>query len=236
VADRQATAPPRVTFLLDVDNTLLDNDAAKTDIAAALVSLLGDADADRFWQFYEEVRHDEGMVNVPLTLARFEHATGMESDRARRFALADLLMGVPYGHYLYPGALATIAHLRRLGRVAILSDGDPTFQPSKIWRAGLDAAVEGYVLVFDHKEDHLDEVIAAFPADHYVLVDDKPGILVRVRERITVPLTTVFVRQGKYAVSDPDAASSADLSIPTIADLIAYDPDSLITASQRPAT
>jgi FMN phosphatase YigB (HAD superfamily) len=223
---------PRLTFLLDVDNTLLDNDAAKAQLAVGLVALLGDDGAARFWRLYEDVRRDEGMVNIPLTLARFERAAGLGTDaapaagpdRARRFALADLLMAFPYERYLYPGALEAVAHLRRLGRVAILSDGDPTFQPSKIWRAGLDAAVDGYVLVFDHKEDHLAEVVAAFPADHYVLVDDKPDILARVRERLACPLTTVLVRQGKYAAAGGAAGEAAvHLAIDRIADLRSLD-------------
>ena len=201
------TTPPRLTFLIDVDNTLIDNDAAKEDMAAGLRRLLGDVETARFWALYEAVRHDTGMVNIPLTLARFERREGLDAPAARddaavreqRFALADLLMAFPYDRYLFPGALDTIAHLRRLGRVAILSDGDPAFQPSKIWRAGIDAAVDGYVLVYDHKEQHLDEVVAAFPADHYVLVEDKPGVIARVRERLQLPLTTVLVRQGHYA-------------------------------------
>ncbi len=222
---------PRLTFLLDVDNTLIDNDAAKEQIARELLDLLGEEETARFWRLYEEVRQDEGMVNVPLTLARFErpegragleHATA--AGRARCFAMADLLMAFPYDRYLFPGALDAIAHLRTFGRVAVLSDGDPTFQPSKIWRAGLDAAVDGYVLVFGHKELHLDEVIAAFPADHYVLVEDKPDILTRVRARLAddarVALTTVLVRQGKYAAAVPAGAwPGADLILDAIGDL-----------------
>jgi len=154
-------AAPRLTFLLDVDNTLLDNDAAKTELGARLAALLGEAGAARFWDLYEVVRAEVGMVNVPLTLARFEQDIGLGTDAApeggtdrdRRFALADLVMRFPYDRFLYRGALAAVAHLRAMGRVAILSDGDPTFQTSKIWRAGLDAAVDGAVLVFGHKEE-----------------------------------------------------------------------------------
>jgi FMN phosphatase YigB (HAD superfamily) len=224
-----------LTFLLDVDNTLLDNDAAKTEIATRLRELLGEPAAERFWAHYEAVRQDEGMVNVPLTLARFEAESGMLGapggdpaalgrQAARRFALADLLMGFPYDQYLYPEALAAIAHLRRLGRVAILSDGDPTFQPSKIWRAGLDAAVDGYVLVFGHKQEHLAEVVAAFPADHFVLVDDKPDILVAVRQSLGAVVTTVLVRQGKYAAAAPlGPVPGIDLSLDAIKDLQGLD-------------
>lgn len=225
---------PRLTFLLDVDNTLLDNDRAKEEIAARLRDLVGEAPARRFWELYEAVRHDGGMVNVPLTLARFEQDRGAaptgaaaaagDVGRERRFALADLLMGLPYDGFLFPGALAAIAHLRRLGRVAILSDGDPTFQPSKIWRAGLDAAVDGNVLVFGHKEEHLAEVTAAFPADHFVLVEDKPEVIAKVRARIEAPLTTVLVRQGRYAATVPPGPwPGAHLTLEAIGDLRGLD-------------
>jgi len=218
---------PRLTFLLDVDNTLLDNDRAKADLAASLVDLLGQHAAGRFWELYEVVRTEQGMVNVPLTLARFEAEVGLTADanddavrRGRRFAVADLVMSFPYADYLFPNALAAVAHLRELGRVAILSDGDPTFQPSKIWRAGLDAAVDGAVLVFDHKEAHLDEVVAAFPADHYVLVEDKPDLLTSVRGSLGTRVTTILVRQGRYAATVPFGSwEGADLTLDRIGDL-----------------
>ena len=181
------------------------------------------------------------MVNIPLTLARFERAEGLdapaamddEATRQRRFALADLLMGFPYDRFLFPGALDAVAHLRRLGRVAILSDGDPAFQPSKIWRAGIDAAVDGYVLVYGHKEEHLDEVVAAFPADHYVLVEDKPGVITKVRERLQLPLTTVLVRQGRYAAevgAEGGAWSGAHLTLERIGDLRGVDKATFLAA------
>ncbi len=221
---------PRLTFLLDVDNTLLDNDAAKRELDARIADLLGPERTARFWALYEAVRRDEGMVNIPLTMARLEAdegaaPTGPAADagrlgRERRFALADLLMGFRYDRFLFPGALDAIAHLRRLGRVAILTEGDPTFQPSKIWRAGLDSAVDGYVLVFDQKITHLAEVVAAFPADHYVLVEDKPDVITEVAARLGAPLTTVLVRQGKYAATVPPGPwPGADLTLDSIAAL-----------------
>ncbi|HEU5431857.1 MAG TPA: HAD family hydrolase, partial [Thermomicrobiales bacterium] len=132
-------AEPSVTILLDVDNTLLDNDRAKADLDRELGALLGAEERARFWRMYEAIRDETGRVDIPLTLARFDAANG-ESSLARRAALAGLFMRFPYADYLFPEALATVAHLRRLGQVAIVSDGDPIFQPSKIWRAGLTAA------------------------------------------------------------------------------------------------
>ncbi len=221
---------PRLTFLLDVDNTLLDNDAAKRELDTRIADLLGPDWTVRFWELYEAVRRAEGMVNIPLTMARLEAEQGAEPTgaagdagrlgRERRFALADLLMEFRYDRFLYPGALEAVAHLRRLGRVAILTEGDPTFQPSKIWRAGLDDAVGGYVLVFDHKVTHLAEVVAAFPADHYVLVEDKPDVIAEIAARVSAPLTTVFVRQGKYAAAVPPGPwPGADLTLDQIGDL-----------------
>jgi FMN phosphatase YigB (HAD superfamily) len=218
----------RLTFFLDVDNTLLDNDAAKESMAQLLVHLLGEADAIRFWETYEAVRHENGMVDLPQTLVRFLAA---ETDRTKRFALADLVMGFPYENFLFPGTIETIGYLRRLGRVAILSDGDPAFQPAKIARSGLGHAVDGYVLVYPHKEDHVAEITTAFGADHYILVDDKPGVIERVAARTDVPLTTVFVRQGKYAEAVPHGDwPGADLTIASIADLRAIDADGFVRA------
>lgn len=192
-----------LTFLFDVDNTLLDNDRAKEDLDGALRALLGDAGAGRFWELYELVRAETGKVNIPRTMARYDDELGRGTidpaeRRRQRFAVADLLMGFPYDRYVYAGTPATIARARELGRVAILSEGDATFQPSKIWRAGLIQLVDGNCLVFEQKLEHLDEVVAAFPADHYVLVEDKPAILTTVQERLGDAVTTVLVRQGKY--------------------------------------
>ena len=237
---------PRLTFLLDVDNTLLDNDAAKRELDARIAELLGPAWTSRFWELYEAVRRDEGMVNIPLTMARLEKdagaaPTGAAAEagalgRERRFALADLLMGFRYDRFLFPGALDAIAHLRGLGRVAILTEGDPTFQPSKIWRAGLDSAVDGYVLVFDQKITHLAEVVAAFPADHYVLVEDKPDVITEVAARLGAPLTTVLVRQGKYAATVPPGPwPGAELTLDAIGDLLGLDAGAFVRAAEEHA-
>ena len=220
----------RLTIFLDVDNTLIDNDAAKEEMARRLVALLGEEEAIRFWETYEEVRHDEGMVDLPVTLVRFLDGV---PDRALRFALSDLVMGFPYEGFLFPATLATIAYLKTLGRVAILSDGDPAFQPAKIARSGLAQAVDGYVLVYPHKEEHLAEITTAFPADHYVLVDDKPTVISRVAARLTLPLSTVFVRQGKYAEAVPQGDwPGAGLTVSGIGELRRFDAGALVGAGR----
>lgn len=201
----ELTPPHRVTWLFDVDNTLIDNDRAKDDLSASIGELLGEAGERRFWELYEEVRRDRGLVNIPLLLA--EYGKELDADprhdlgdqRRLRFALAEVVMGFPYRDYLYPGAIEAVRKARALGPVAVLSEGDATFQPHKIWRAGLDPEVDGNILVFDRKLEHLDELLAAFPADHYVLVEDKPEILAKVKQALGPLVTTVLVQQGKYA-------------------------------------
>jgi phosphoglycolate phosphatase-like HAD superfamily hydrolase len=241
------TSPERrVTFLFDVDNTLIDNDRAKKDLSARIAELLGVTGEQRFWELYEEVRRDRGLVNIPLLLARFRDELDADpsldaAERRRlRFALADLVMGFPYGEYLYPGALSAVRKARSLGQVAVLSEGDATFQPHKIWRTGLDPEVDGNVLVFDRKLDHLDEMTAAFPADHYVLVEDKPEILTVVKRILGPRVTTVLVRQGKYGQAPLLEGERSDLVFDSIGALASSDfslldraPD--VAGSRQPA-
>jgi FMN phosphatase YigB (HAD superfamily) len=225
----QETPERRVTFLFDVDNTLIDNDRAKEALSARIAALLGEAGESRFWDRYEEVRRELGLVNIPLILARF--GDELEADpslddgerRRLRFALADIVMGFPYAEYLYPGAMDAVRKARTVGPVAVLSEGDATFQPHKIWRTGLDPEVDGNVLVFDRKLDHLDEMTAAFPADHYVLVEDKPEILTAVKRALGTRVTTVLVRQGKYGRAPLPEVTSPDLVFDSISALAESD-------------
>jgi FMN phosphatase YigB (HAD superfamily) len=240
------TSPKRrVTILFDVDNTLIDNDRAKSDLSARIAELLGVAGERRFWELYEEVRHDLGLVNIPLLLARYSDELDADSSltdaerRRLRFALADLVMGFPYGEYLYPGAMDAVRKARKLGQVAVLSEGDATFQPHKIWRTGLDPEVDGNVLVFDRKLDHLDEMTAAFPADHYVLVEDKPEILTAVKHYLGPRVTTVLVRQGKYGQAPLPVDVPPDFVFDSIealaeSDFSLLDRHSGIVASEQP--
>jgi FMN phosphatase YigB (HAD superfamily) len=239
--DMKRSAPGRrVTVFFDVDNTLIDNDRAKGDLRAAIAALLGSDGERRFWDLYEAVRREQGLVNIPLMLARFAAAaeadSAMSDDerRRQRFALADIVMGFPYKEYLYPGALEAVRKARRLGQAAVLSEGDATFQPHKIWRAGLDSEVDGNVLVFDHKLDHLDEMMAAFPADHYVLVEDKPSILAAVKQQLGPLVTTVLVRQGRYGQEDPIPVDwPPDVTFDSIQDLALSDVAAWLPVSLR---
>jgi FMN phosphatase YigB (HAD superfamily) len=223
------TPPYSVTWLFDVDNTLIDNDRAKENLSSRIGALLGPEGERRFWELYEEVRRDRSLVNIPLILSEYgkELAADPNLDaaerRRQRFALAEIVMGFPYKEYLYPGALEAVRKARALGPVAVLSEGDATFQPHKIWRAGLDPEVDGNILVFDRKLEHLDELLAAFPADHYVLVEDKPEILARVKQTLGPLVTTVLVRQGKYANVPLTEEPAPDVTFESIGALAAAD-------------
>ena len=183
-----------VVFLLDADNTLLDNDAAKDAIEERIRALLPAGEDVRFWELYEAIRAEKDYVDLPATVARF---AGEHPGRAA-LTLLPMLEAFPYADHLYPGALAVLAGLRRLGPVAILSDGDPVFQPSKIERSGLGAAVDE-VFVYAHKDRMLDDVLTRLPAARHVFVDDRAVILARIKERLGAGAVTVQVRQGHFA-------------------------------------
>jgi phosphoglycolate phosphatase-like HAD superfamily hydrolase len=204
-----------LVFLLDVDNTLLDNDRLKADLATRIEDAVGPQMAARFWEIYEQVRADEDYVDFPETIRRFaaEPAGAASSPELDR-----IIHAVPFRTYLYPNVLETIEYLNSLGEAVILSDGDPVFQPLKIRESGLAAAVGGRVLVYVHKEDELPSVFAAYPADHYVVVDDKPRIVSTLERCCPTTFTTVLVLQGKYARPE-DANPKPDLVIEHIADL-----------------
>lgn len=215
-------------FLIDVDNTLLDNDRAKADVARAIRELVGPDRAARFWSLYEEVRDEYGVVDYPETLRRFRRAFPEES---RLTDVDRTVLDVAFERYLYPRALDVIAHLWRLGEPAILSDGDRVYQPMKIERSGVLLAVRGNVLVYEHKEDHLAEVQRRFPAAHYVHIDDKAALLARTKASLGDRVTTVHVRQGHYAT---EGASSAppDVVVERIADVLTV-PKERLSGAER---
>jgi FMN phosphatase YigB (HAD superfamily) len=208
---------PNVAFLFDVDNTLLDNDRVKADMAAGIERIAGKARGDRFWQLYEEVRRERDYVDLPATVARFGEEVGSET----KGAVLDLVLGYPFESALYPGALEALAHVQTLGPAAIVTDGDPIYQPAKIVRAGITEAVAGRVFVYTHKEHHLLEVQAAVPAHRYVLVDDKRSILADV-EDMHGHVVTVHVRQGHYA-DVTDGFPPPDRTLERIGDLANMD-------------
>jgi FMN phosphatase YigB (HAD superfamily) len=210
--------PP--VFLIDVDNTLLDNDAIAGDLREHLRVVFGEVAQQRYWQIFEELRSELGYADYLGALQRFrlEHPIDPQL-----LGMSLFLIDYPFASRLYPGALDVIRELGRFGSPVILSDGDAVFQPRKIDRSGLWRAVEGRVLVYVHKEQMLDDVERRFPADQYVMIDDKLRLLTAIKNVWKARVTTVFVRQGHYAL-DPAAIASnppADLSIERIADAAA---------------
>lgn len=205
-------------FLFDVDNTLLDNDRAKAELAAGIEEAVGKAAAARFWQIYEDVRRMRDYVDYPHTLQRFREAFPVEPAFPE---VAELVLGYPYQSVLYPGALEVLAKVQSVGPAAIVTDGDPVFQAAKIARAGLADAVERRVFLFAHKEAHLAEVKEALPADRYVVFDDKLSVLDAV-ERLDDRVFTVHVRQGHYGAVAGDLPGP-DRFLEGIGDLLGLD-------------
>jgi FMN phosphatase YigB (HAD superfamily) len=220
------TAADGVVFLLDVDNTLLDNDRVQDDLRNHLEREFGAASRDRYWAIFEALRTELGYADYLGALQRYRCAevSGAMND-PRLLLMSSFLVDYPFADRLYPGALDAIAHLRTWGLTVILSDGDVVFQPRKVQRSGLWDAVEGRVLIYIHKEQMLVDLEQRYPARHYVMVDDKLRILAAVKTILKDRLTTVFPRQGHYA-RDPHNLSAyppADLAIERIGDLLNYD-------------
>jgi FMN phosphatase YigB (HAD superfamily) len=227
-----AAAADDTVFLLDVDNTLLDNDRVHDDINDHFERELGTAGKDRYWAIFETLRIELGYADYLGAWQRYrsEEASAAMNDL---LAMSSFLLDYPFADRLYTGALGVIAHLRTRGPAVILSDGDAVFQPRKIQRSGLGEAVEGRVLIYIHKEQMLDDLERRYPA-RYVMVDDKLSILSAMKKVLRDRLTTVFVRQGHYAL-DPRNISAhppADLTIERIGDLLDYDFPALLGSTR----
>jgi FMN phosphatase YigB (HAD superfamily) len=212
-------------FLLDVDNTLLDNDGVQDDLRDHLKREFGQASCDRYWEIFEQLRSELGYADYLGALQRYRaQQEGQGSHDPRLLLMSSFLVDYPFAQRLYPHVLEVIAHLDRFGQTVILSDGDVVFQPRKVQRSGLWQAVEGRVLIYIHKEQVLDDVQRRYPAAHYLMVDDKVRILAAMKQQMSGRLTTVFPRQGHYAL-DPHnltAYPPADLSVERIGDLLQY--------------
>lgn len=225
--------PNPIVFLIDVDNTLLDNDRIQADLKLHLQRMFGAACRDRYWAILEQLFAELGYRDYLGALQRYrvEHPTDIHL-----LTMSSYLVDYPFAQRLYPGALDVIKQLRGWGQAVILSDGDVVFQPRKVERSGIFEAVQGHVLIYIHKERELDDVERRYPAAHYVLIDDKPRILAAVKAVWGEQVTTVLPRQGQYALG-PDATSypPADLTIGSIRDLIGYDLPGVL-AERRSAT
>ncbi|HVB20428.1 MAG TPA: hypothetical protein VNG51_00595 [Ktedonobacteraceae bacterium] len=220
---------PTLVFLLDVDNTLLDNDNVKNDFDAHVQVELGPALTERFWDLYERIRKEEGVVNIPRALKELRGQTSLEEMDEQTFAhVQSIFENYPFFQALYPQTIETLAHLRTLGLTVIVSDGDMFFQAEKIFHSNLADAVEGRVLLYIHKQQHLDEILLRYRADHYVMIDDKPDILHDSKQILGDRLTTVFVLQGKYAAGEKPANFAPDITVQHIGDLRTYSAEQFL--------
>lgn len=211
-----------IVFLLDVDNTLLDNDRFKTDLDARLLRDFGEPAREAYWQLYERERDRLGYADYLAALQLFREVREDDPDLLR---MSGFMLDYHFAERIYPGALEAVEHLHGLGTPVILSDGDVVFQPRKVQRSGLWDALRGRVLIYLHKQHMLDAVQQRYPARHYVMVDDKPRLLAQMKQAMGERLTTVFVPQGHYATAADVAESdpSPDLTIERIGKLATFE-------------
>ena len=212
--------PATLVFMLDVDNTLVDNDRFAADLRARLVADFGDAESARYWALYAQLRDELGYADYLSALQRFR--AGLE-DHPALLGMSAFLLDYPFQTALFPQALQVLAHLQQHATTVILSDGDVVFQPHKIRRSGIEQAVLGRILIYIHKEKMLEAVKRRYPARHYVMVDDKAGILANMKRLLGDQLTTVFVRQGHYAQGPQQVDPLPDRTIDTIAELLHFN-------------
>jgi len=211
-----------VVFLFDVDNTLLDNDRVTADLRRYLEHMFGLDVRDRYFAVFEELRAELGYADYLGTLQRYRLEAACDP---KLLMVSEYLVDYPFANRLYPGSLDALEYTQQWGPAVILSDGDVVFQPRKVRRSSLWDAVEGRVLIYIHKEQMLDDVERRYPARHYVMVDDKLRILAAMKNVWGDRLTTIFPRQGHYAL-DPEtiaAYPAADITIERIGELVNYD-------------
>ncbi|MGA2543331.1 MAG: HAD family hydrolase [Verrucomicrobiota bacterium] len=226
------SAACKAVFLFDVDNTLLSNDQVIADLEKYLEAGVGARGARDYWKFFEELREELGYADYLGALQRYRavHPHGL-----RLLSVSRFLIDYPFADRLFPNSLDVLAHCQQWGPAVLLSDGDVVFQPRKIDRSGLFGAVAGRVMIYVHKEQELADVTRHHPARHYIMVDDKVRILAAMKKIWRARLTTVFVRQGHYAMDARLTASypGADVTIERIGDLLKYDLEALLAATRQ---
>jgi len=221
-----------IVFFFDVDNTLLNNDRVTEDLRQHLAKKVGEASGRRYWEIFEQIRTELGYADYLGALQRYR----IEHPRdPKLLAVSHFMINYPFANRLFPESLDAVAYARGLGRVAILSDGDVVFQPRKIDRAGLYETFEGNVLIYIHKELELDDAEAKYPATHYVMVDDKVRILAAIKKHWGAQVTTVFPRQGHYALDAAQVAQyrKPDITIERIGELQKYSLEQILTAARN---
>lgn len=223
---------PNLVFLFDVDNTLLNNDHVTVDLKRHLEQQVGPERQQRYWDIFEQLRNELGYADYLGALQRYR----IEYPRdPGLLTVSHFFINYPFATRLYPDSLDAIDHVKQWGKAAILSDGDVVFQPLKVERSGIYEAVNGSVLIYIHKEQELEDVERRFPADHYVLIDDKIRILTEVKKIWGSKVTTVFPKQGHYAL-DPKIVGAyppADITINRIGELLNYHVESFMVGQSQ---
>lgn len=217
----------RIVFLFDIDNTLFDNDGLTADLRGYLEKVVGQEGQQAYWVLFEKLRSELGYADY---LGAIQGLRGEFPRDMRVLTVSRYLLTYPFRDHLFPHALEVLAYVKQWGRAAILSDGDAVFQPWKIGQSGLYDAVDGNVLIYVHKEQKLADVAARYPAERYILVEDKLRILTAVKQVWGDRVTTVFARQGHYA-HDPAVLTQnppADVTIDRLADLMKFDLKALL--------
>lgn len=219
---------PRVVFLFDVDNTLLDNDRVTDDLRRFMEREIGKDRQQRYWEIFETLRRELGYADYLGTLQRYR---AEYPHNASILKVSIYLVNYPFANRLFPNSLDVVDHVKQWGSAAILSDGDAVFQPRKIERSGLWDAVDGNVRIYLHKECELADVEKKLPADHYVVIDDKLRLLTLIKEQWKDRVTTIFPKQGHYARDAKNLAAypAADITVERIGDLLDFDLQRLLS-------
>jgi FMN phosphatase YigB (HAD superfamily) len=227
-----AATGSKVVFLFDVDNTLLDNDRVAADLKQHLTNEVGGSSAQRYWQIFEQLRAELGYADYLGALQRYR----IENPRdPKLLEVSHFMINYPFASRLYPESLDAVQYAQSMGRAVILSDGDVVFQPLKVDRSGLREAFDGQVLIYIHKELELDDVEAKYPASHYVMVDDKVRILAAIKEHWGSRVTTVFPRQGHYALDLALVAKypKPDITLVRIGELQQYSLEQIQASAKK---
>jgi FMN phosphatase YigB (HAD superfamily) len=228
-------AEPKIACLFDVDNTLMDHDHVTADLRRHLENIVGSHRAHRYWELFEAIRSELGYADYLGALQRYR----LEHPRdPHLLEVSYYLMRYPFANRLMPGSIDAVQHAQKWGPAVILSDGDVVFQPLKVFRSGLFEAFNGNVLIYVHKEVELEDVEERFPAEHYVVIDDKLRILEAIKKHWHSRVTTVFVRQGHYAMDAKANAqhAPADISLERIGEFSRYSDSDMLAAAGRTAS
>jgi FMN phosphatase YigB (HAD superfamily) len=221
---------PRTVFLFDVDNTLLDNDHVSADLKRHLKESVGETSGQRYWDIFETLRNELGYADYLGALQRYR----VEQPREPRLLdVSYFMINYPFANRLYPESLDAVEHAKQSGTAVILSDGDVVFQPRKVHRSGLFEAFDGKVLIYVHKEQQLEDVESKYPAEHYVMVDDKVRLLTAIKKHWGKRVTTIFPRQGHYALDQKLVAQfpRPDITLERIGELKNYSLDKILAAA-----